>query len=66
MREMPECPICGEECNEFYVSQYGREIVGCESCISTESAHERTEEDRIGYLQDKAHDENFDRSLGLL
>ena len=44
---MPECPVCGEECNDFYVSQYGREIVGCEHCISLESAWERTEEDKL-------------------
>ena len=66
MRDMPECPICGAECNEFYVSQYGGEIVGCENCIDTESAHERAEQDRIGYLQDKAYDERFEESLGLL
>lgn len=44
---MPKCPVCGEECNDFYVSQYGREIVGCENCISLESASERTEEDKL-------------------
>jgi hypothetical protein len=65
MREEPKCPICGEECYIFYVSQYGREIVGCNSCISTESAEERTEEDRLGYLQDKAYDEYKERSWDL-
>ena len=50
VEEMPICPMCGEECNEFYV--YGREIVGCERCIDTESAWERREEDRENALID--------------
>ena len=44
--EMPICPMCGADCNDFYVYE-GREIVGCERCISTEDAWERVEEDRI-------------------
>ena len=65
MREMSKCPVCGEECNEYYVTQYGREIVGCEHCISTEDAPERDEEDRIGYLQYKAYADYQERSWGL-
>ena len=45
-KQMPECPVCGEECNEFYVSDYGNEIVGCRHCIHTEDAYERAEADR--------------------
>lgn len=57
-REMPTCPVCGEECNEFYVSYNGREVVGCERCIFTESAEERMEEDR----QDREMDYRYERS----
>lgn len=47
---MPTCPVCGEECNEFYVSDYGLEIMGCENCIHTESAAERAAEDDLDNL----------------
>ena len=50
--DMPRCPICGKETNEFYVSDYGREIMGCEHCIHTESAWERTAEDEYDNLID--------------
>lgn len=60
--DMPECPICGEDCNEFYVN--GREIVGCEHCISTESAWERMEEDRESAQIDRAYDYHKDRGYG--
>lgn len=46
MCDMPICPVCGEECNDFFVSEYGQEIVGCEHCIFMDSAHERTAKDR--------------------
>lgn len=29
--DMPICPICGEEVNEFFMKD--RDIVGCECCI---------------------------------
>lgn len=60
--DMPECPICGDECNEFYVN--GREIVGCEHCISTESAWERTEEDRENAEIDKGMTQHKERRCG--
>ena len=52
MREMPTCPICGKETNEFYVSDYGREIMGCDNCIHMESAWERAAEDELDNLID--------------
>ena len=44
---MPICPVCGEECNDFYVSYYANEIVGCEHCIYRDSAWERSDRDRF-------------------
>lgn len=31
--ELPRCPICGKNCNDFYKSSREKEIVGCENCI---------------------------------
>lgn len=30
--DMPRCPECGEEVNEFYKNRHG-EIIGCEECV---------------------------------
>lgn len=43
---MPICPICGAETNDFYISDYGAEIVGCPECCRMRDAWERTREDR--------------------
>ena len=52
MDKMPECPVCGEECNEYFVNYYGNEIMGCENCIHTVSAEERAREDHLNNLID--------------
>lgn len=31
--KMPRCPVCGEECNNFYKNTKEQEIVGCENCM---------------------------------
>lgn len=36
-KKWPHCPICGEECDTVYLFQ-GSDIVGCENCMTTESA----------------------------
>lgn len=54
--EMPTCPVCGEECNEFYVNYNGDEVVGCECCIHTVCAYERTEAERLGAEIDRRYD----------
>jgi hypothetical protein len=62
--EMATCPICGEECNEYYINtSNGNEIVGCDRCIDTDSAWERSYEDEIGRLMDKGYDEWRDKYL---
>ena len=53
---MPVCPVCGEECNQFYVNYSGDEIVGCEGCIHMVCAYERTEADRLGAAIDYHYD----------
>lgn len=45
--DMAVCPVCGAECNTFYVEKAGRDIVGCDACLTEESAWERTEEDKF-------------------
>jgi hypothetical protein len=30
--KLPVCPVCGEECDEFYRDKDG-DILGCENCI---------------------------------
>lgn len=32
----PRCPVCGEECETFYVNDY--EIVGCDRCAEAVDA----------------------------
>lgn len=61
--EMATCPVCGEECNTYYVSRSGREILGCDCCITEESAWERSQEDRIGELMDRRYDDWRDQHL---
>ena len=58
--EMPECPICGEECNSFYVRDDG-EIVGCDRCISTTNAYERAAEDKLNAQIDMGYERYLER-----
>ncbi len=37
--EQPVCPVCGQECETIYRAQ-DSEIVGCDMCISEETAWE--------------------------
>lgn len=34
---VPECPICGEECEMIYLDRDGNEV-GCEHCIQSTDA----------------------------
>ena len=54
--DMAVCPVCGAECNTFYIYKAGREIVGCDACIDEESAWERSEEDRYDEEMQKGWD----------
>lgn len=58
--ETPQCPVCGEETNDFYISDYGNEIVGCPKCVRMDDAWQRRDEDelsaRIDYEYDRARD----------
>lgn len=31
--EMPRCPVCGAETNDFFRSYAGQGIVGCTECV---------------------------------
>ena len=42
-QSMPVCPVCGEECEEFYFDNDG-DICGCDNCISVKNAYEYEEE----------------------
>ena len=43
-QEMPECPVCGDECEKLYKA--GNEIVGCEHCINVIDAYEHMAEEK--------------------
>ena len=62
--EMPVCPECGAETNDFYVDAFGS-IIGCTECVKKIDAWERSEADRIGALMDKAVDAWKERQCGL-
>jgi len=38
------CPICGCECETYIVEVSSGDIVGCDVCLTTEDAYERTVE----------------------
>ena len=61
LEEMPICPVCGDETNDFYVSD--NEIVGCPQCVKLTDAWEWTEEEKlsraIDYYYDRRKDEGF-------
>lgn len=38
-RPMPECPVCGMECNAYYKDYEGR-IIGCDGCVEEVDAWE--------------------------
>lgn len=35
----PRCPVCGEECEEYYLDD-NKCVIGCENCVSTIDACE--------------------------
>jgi hypothetical protein len=43
-RKWPICPVCGEECDTYYMDRHG-EILGCEACIDIVDAWEAEKED---------------------
>lgn len=55
------CPVCQEECQDYYVNYNGNEIVGCEHCIHVVFAPERAAEDRLGAEIDRRYDEYKER-----
>lgn len=42
---LPVCPVCGEECEEYYFDNDGN-ICGCDVCITMKNAVEYEEEQR--------------------
>lgn len=36
----PVCPICGEECERFFVRDPDGDIIGCDKCVTEEDAYE--------------------------
>lgn len=36
---MPVCPVCGEECEDFFVN-WKNEVIGCDCCLSKVSAYD--------------------------
>jgi len=32
---MPDCPICGAECDSYHVAKRSGEIVGCDECLES-------------------------------
>ena len=62
-QSMPVCPICGEECEEFYFDNDGK-ICGCENCVSVKKAVEYEEEERESAreaYEDRLYEEYRDR-----
>lgn len=37
---IPTCPVCGEECEDYYRDRTTLEILGCENCIEKISAYD--------------------------
>ena len=57
---MPICPICGTETNDFYVSEYGLEIIGCTECVKMVDAWERSRTDKMEALMDYVEEMRFE------
>ena len=36
---IPKCPICGEECEDFYRNGF-ETVIGCENCIEKVESYE--------------------------
>lgn len=47
----PVCPVCGCECEKFYLS-LNREIIGCNECIEEVDAYEYAEEKHSEYMEE--------------
>lgn len=41
--DVPECPVCGAECDTIYTSMNG-EVLGCNECINSKDAYDYMEE----------------------
>ena len=68
---MPICPICGEECEEFYFNRDGN-ICGCDNCISVKNAVEYEEEEResareayADHLYEMQRDLEYERGIDV-
>lgn len=62
--KMPECPVCGAETNDFYVSEHD-EIIGCPDCVRRIDAWERTREEELSAKMDYALDRWKEKQMGL-
>ena len=63
--EMPFCPVCGAETNDFFVSDYGAEILGCPECVRKIDAWERRSEDELGAKIDHQYELWKEKQLGF-
>ena len=39
-----QCPVCGRECEDLFVSISGGDVVGCDQCIRKRDARDITKE----------------------
>lgn len=61
--EMPVCPVCGDDTNDFYVSDDGGEVLGCPHCVKLTDAWEYTEAQRLSAEIDRYIDREKDRGF---
>lgn len=61
VEEMPICPICGDDTNDFYVSD--GKVVGCPHCIKETDAWEYNRIEQEGKMIDMHYDRWRDRNL---
>lgn len=52
--DMPRCPECGEEVNDFYKDEAG-DIVGCEVCIDDDRAEKDHLKMVVAWWEDDDH-----------
>lgn len=62
--EMPTCPVCGAETNDFFVTEHD-EIVGCTECIRKIDAWERRSSDELGAKIDHQYEMYREREMGF-
>lgn len=45
-KNMPICPVCGQECAKIHRLRFAGMVVGCDECVETVDALEWCEEGR--------------------